>query len=518
MQNQAPKRGKVISLRGRRAGLLAGAMALGIAGAFTAQTAIPFQQALAAPVDVQNAGPVDFTSVVKAVQPAVVSVRVKEEIQPQMMGFRGNGNGDSGNFEDFFNSLPKDSPLRRFFKGFGGQGQSEGNTPQRKHQYGMAQGSGFFITDDGYLVTNHHVIDHGTEFTVIDNDGKEYSAKLVGADKRTDLALLKVDSDKKFTYVKFADDAPQVGEWVVAIGNPFGLGGSVTAGIVSARGRDIGAGPYDDFIQIDAPVNRGNSGGPAFNMKGEVIGVNAAIYSPSGGNVGIAFAIPASTASDVIMDLEKGGKVVRGWLGVQIQPVTEDIAESLDLKDPHGALVSEVQDDSPAKAAGLETGDTILSVDGKSIKDPRELSRVIAAYDPDTDVKVSLWRNGKEKDVEVKLGRLKDTASADNPNGLVEPSNATLNELGLALTTAKEAGMEGDGVVIAEVDPDGPAADKLLNQGDRILEVAGTKVSTPEDVVKAVDVAKKDGRKAVLFRVERGDNTRFVALPMKKVG
>ncbi|WP_417680171.1 Do family serine endopeptidase [Roseibium sp.] len=517
MQNQTPKRGKVISLRGRRAGLLAGAMALGVAGILTAQTVIPNQAALADPVKVESAGPVDFTNVVKSVQPAVVSVRVKEELEPRMMGF--NGNGDNGSFNDFFNGLPKDSPLRRFFRDFGGQGQSEGATPPRKHRYGMAQGSGFFITEDGYLVTNHHVIDKGTEFTVIDDNGKEYSAKLVGADKRTDLALLKVDADKKFTYVKFADDAPQVGEWVVAIGNPFGLGGSVTAGIVSARGRDIGAGPYDDFIQIDAPVNRGNSGGPAFNMKGEVIGVNAAIYSPSGGNVGIAFAIPASTASDVIMDLEHGGKVVRGWLGVQIQPVTDDIAESLDLEDTRGALVAQVQDDSPAQAAGLKTGDTILAVDGKSIKDPRELSRVIAAYDPDTEVKVSLWRDGKEQDVEVKLGRLSDTtASADTPDSQIEPSKATLDDLGLALTTAKEAGMDGDGVVIADVDPDGPAAEKQLSQGDRILEVAGTKVSTPEDVAKAVDAAKKDGRKAVLFRVERGDNSRFVALPMKKVG
>lgn len=516
MQNQFPKRGKVISMRGRRAGLLAGAMALGVAGVLTAQTAIPNQAALADPVKVENAGPADFSNVVKSVQPAVVSVRVKEEIEPRMMGF--GGNGSNGGFNDFFNGLPKDSPLHRFFRDFGGQGQSEGRTPPRKRQYGMSQGSGFFITEDGYLVTNHHVIDKGTEFTIIDNDGKEYSAKLVGADKRTDLALLKVDADKTFTYVKFADDAPQVGEWVVAIGNPFGLGGSVTAGIVSARGRDIGAGPYDDFIQIDAPVNRGNSGGPAFNMKGEVIGVNAAIFSPSGGNVGIAFAIPASTASDVIMDLEHGGKVVRGWLGVQIQPVTDDIAESLDLKDTRGALVAQVQDDSPAQEAGLKTGDTILAIDGKSIKDPRELSRVIAAYDPDTEVKVSLWRDGKERNVEVKLGRLTDTASADTPDSQVEPSRATLDDLGLALTTAREAGVDGDGVVIADVDPDGPAAEKQLSQGDRILEVAGQKVATPEEVVAAIDAAKKDGRKAVLFRVERGDNSRFVALPMKKVG
>ncbi len=227
-------------------------------------------------------------------------------------------------------------------------------------QYGISQGSGFFISDDGYLVTNHHVIENGTEFTVIDRDGKEYDAKLIGADKRTDLALLKVESDETFTYVDFAKEAPQVGEWTVAIGNPFGLGGSVTAGIVSARGRDIGAGPYDDFIQIDAPVNRGNSGGPAFNMHGEVIGVNAAIFSPSGGNVGIAFAIPASTAQDVIMELKDDGTVVRGWLGVQIQNVTDDIAESLGLEEARGAIVAEAQENSPAQKAGLRSGDTIL--------------------------------------------------------------------------------------------------------------------------------------------------------------
>lgn len=498
-------------LRKHRAKLLAGAMALGIAGLMTAQTAIPSQLALADPVEVTAATPADFSHVVKAVQPAVVSVRVKQEIdQPRMMNFGGNG------FQDFFGDLPKDHPLRRFFKEFGGNGQNDNGQRPRKHQYGMSQGSGFFISADGYLVTNHHVIDKGTEFTVIDNAGKEYDAKLIGADKRTDLALLKVDADKDFTYVKFAGDAPIVGEWVIAIGNPFGLGGSVTAGIVSARGRDIGAGPYDDFIQIDAPVNRGNSGGPAFNMKGEVIGVNAAIFSPSGGNVGIAFAIPASTANDVIMELKNGGKVVRGWLGVQIQGVSKDIAESLGLEDAKGAIVAEVQDGSPAEDAGLKSGDTILSVDGKGIKGPRELSKVIAAYSPDTKVDVTVWRGGEKKDIEVKLGRLKDTASASNPASPAEPDQTTLDDLGLALTTAQEAGMDGKGVVIADVNPDSPAAEKQLSRGDLILEVGGEKVSTPEDVVAAIKNAEKDGRKAVLFRVERENNSRFVALPMAK--
>ncbi|MEL7525226.1 MAG: trypsin-like peptidase domain-containing protein, partial [Pseudomonadota bacterium] len=313
MQN----RGSVSLLRSRRAKLLAGVVALGAAGALTAQTLVPSQLAQAEPVRVDAAAPADFSDVVRTVSPAVVSVRVKQAAEPRMMNFNG-GNGGNG-FEEFFKGMPDGHPFERFFRDFGGRGGDEGRNERRSpRQYGMSQGSGFFISKDGFVVTNHHVIDRGTEFTVIDKNGDEYNATLIGSDKRTDLALLKVESDDEFTYVDFADDAPHVGEWTVAIGNPFGLGGSVTAGIVSARGRDIGAGPYDDFIQIDAPVNRGNSGGPAFNMNGEVIGVNAAIFSPSGGNVGIAFAIPASTAQDVIMELKNDGTVVRGWLGVQI--------------------------------------------------------------------------------------------------------------------------------------------------------------------------------------------------------
>ncbi|MEP0235117.1 Do family serine endopeptidase [Roseibium sp.] len=496
-------------LRSRRTRLLAGAMALGVAGVLSAQTVIPNQFALADAVKVDVAGPTDFSPVVTAVQPAVVSVRVKQEVEPRMMNF-GGGRGGS-----FFEDLPKDHPLQRFFRQFGEQGQSQnrGGERQQPRQYGMSQGSGFFISEDGYLVTNHHVIDKGTEFTIVTDDGKEFDAKLIGADKRTDLALLKVDADREFTYVKFADDAPHVGEWVVAIGNPFGLGGSVTAGIVSARGRDIGAGPYDDFIQIDAPVNRGNSGGPAFNMKGEVIGVNAAIFSPSGGNVGIAFAIPASTATDVIMDLRDDGSVVRGWLGVHIQGVSDDIAESLGLDEASGAIVADAQDGGPAEKAGLKSGDTILSVEGAKVEGPRELSKIIAAYEPDTDVDITVWRNGKEKTIEVTLGKLPEAekvASAET----VAPERTSLDDMGLELVTADEAGVDGEGVVIAEVDPSGAAAEKGLRRGDRIVEVAGTAVKTPSDVVKAVADAEENGRKAVLFRIENNDATRFVALPM----
>ncbi|WP_428673422.1 Do family serine endopeptidase [Roseibium sp.] len=500
----------VSPLRSRRAKLLAGVVALGAAGLMTAQTVVPSQLAFADAVRVDAAAPLDFSDVVKAVSPAVVSVQVKQAIEPRMMNY---GGGDS--FEEFFKGLPDGSPFRRFFRDFGGQGGENGHGKRPSpRQYGMSQGSGFFISDDGYVVTNNHVVENGTEFTVIDRDGKEFQARLIGADKRTDLALLKVDSDKTFTYVDFADDAPEVGEWTVAIGNPFGLGGSVTAGIVSARGRDIGAGPYDDFIQIDAPVNRGNSGGPAFNMHGEVIGVNAAIFSPSGGNVGIAFAIPASTAQDVIMELKNDGTVVRGWLGVQIQNVTDDIAESLGLEEARGAIVAEAQDNSPAKKAGLRSGDTILAVDGTEVKGPRDLSKIIAAYEPDTKVEITVWRDGSEQDVTVTLGRLQEQEQKVAAAVDAEDAKTSLDDLGLVLTTKAEAGMEGEGVVIAEIDPDSPAAEKRLSEGDVILEVAGMKVNEPSDVLKALEKAEKDGRKAVLFRVESNNTTRFVALPM----
>ncbi len=307
-----------------------------------------------------------FANVVEAVSPAVVSVRVRTSRQEVAdNGFQFNMPG----FED----LPDDHPMKRFFReferrGFGGQPESGPRSRARP----VSQGSGFFISEDGLLVTNNHVVDNGADFTVIMDDGTEFDAKLVGTDPRTDLAVLKVDSDREFTYVEFADDSQiRVGDWVVAVGNPFGLGGTVTAGIISARGRDIGAGPYDDFIQVDAAVNRGNSGGPTFNLNGEVIGINTAIFSPSGGNVGIAFAIPASLASEVISDLIRDGAVSRGWLGVQIQPVTTDIAESLGLDRCTRARSSiRSAGQSPgAKKAGIEAGDVIVAVDGETVED-----------------------------------------------------------------------------------------------------------------------------------------------------
>ncbi|WP_244293201.1 Do family serine endopeptidase [Stappia sp. TSB10P1A] len=493
----------------RRAGLVAGALALGLAGAMSLQTVVPGQFALADPVRVETEAPQNFAPVVSAVKPAVVSVRVRTDETPRMMSSR---DGGIPGFED----LPQDHPLQRFFRRFGGEPfGSEQRREQQPRRHGMSQGSGFFITGDGYLVTNEHVVANGKTFTVITDDGNEYEAKLIGADKRTDLALLKVDSaGQTFTYVEFAPEAPQVGEWVVAVGNPFGLGGSVTAGIVSARGRDIGAGPYDDFIQIDAPVNRGNSGGPAFNVKGQVIGVNAAIFSPSGGNVGIAFAIPASTASTIVKDLQKDGTVVRGWLGVQIQPVSKDIAESVGLKDAKGAIVADAQGDSPARKAGIRSGDTILSVDGQSVDGPRDLARMIAAYPPETEVTLNVWRDGREQDVKVILGRLQDDGPA---TAAVQPTGkdtAFVDSLGMELAAASAMGAGERGVVITDIPADSPAAEKGLQRGDVILEVAGQPVSNPGEVAGAALAASENGRKSVLLRVERNNASRFVAVPV----
>jgi serine protease Do len=350
------------SARARRLrnALLASAFTVGIAGAAgTGALLSDSHVALAEQVQVTAPTVADFTSVVEAVKPAVVSVQVKTEV----------ADVSNRRMMEGFDDLPPDHPLNEFFRRFGGPDNfgfefrdRDGRGPHHPRR-GLSQGSGFFVSEDGYLVTNAHVIEGGREYTVTLDDGTEADAELIGTDKRTDLALLKVDGDN-FKYVTLAKEAPKVGQWVLAIGNPFGLGGSVTAGIISADGRDIGSGPYDNFLQIDASVNRGNSGGPAFNIKGEVVGVNTAIFSPSGGNVGIAFAIPAAMVEEVVQDLRDDGTVTRGWLGVQIQPVTEDIAESLGIESTDGAIVADAMADGPAAGAGIQTGDIITEVNG----------------------------------------------------------------------------------------------------------------------------------------------------------
>jgi serine protease Do len=374
----------------------------------------------------------------------------------------------------------------------------------------QSQGSGFIISPDGYVVTNNHVVENASgDVSLTLDDGRSVTASVVGSDPKTDLALLKIKDAGPFKAVSFSSAAPRVGDWVIAVGNPFGLGGTVTAGIVSARGRDIGAGPYDDFLQIDAPVNRGNSGGPAFNANGDVVGVNTAIYSPSGGSVGIGFAIPAEVARDVIAALKDKGAVARGWMGVQIQPVTDEIADSMGLRSNKGALVAETQPNSPALAAGLRSGDVIVAVNGDRIESPRELSRRIAAMGPEARVELTYLHAGAEKTTSVRLAAPPNDAPARlEPARLAEP-DAPLKPLGLTLAPARNGEA---GVAVAQVEPEGAAARQGLRPGDVILEAAGQPVARPADVQGAFAAARKEGRKAVLLRVRSGEAVRFVAL------
>ncbi|HEV7319458.1 MAG TPA: Do family serine endopeptidase [Ensifer sp.] len=480
-------------------------------------------QSFAEAVKVEAPSVPSFANVVDAVSPAVVSVRVQSRANP----VSDEGNGFSFDFNGRgFDELPDDHPLKRFFKEFGPRdGDRADRGPGRRNPHGegrlrpTSQGSGFFISEDGYLVTNNHVVSDGAAFTVILNDGTELDAKLIGKDSRTDLAVLKVDDKRKFTYVGWADDSKvRVGDWVVAVGNPFGLGGTVTSGIISARGRDIGSGPYDDYLQVDAAVNRGNSGGPTFNLSGEVVGINTAIFSPSGGNVGIAFAIPAATAKDVVADLIKDGSVSRGWLGVQIQPVTKDIAESLGLAEASGALVVEPQTGSPGEKAGIKKGDVVTALNGDTVKDPRDLARKVAAIRPGTTVDVALWRNGKSETVKLEIGTLpkdeKDAAkSDDSQTDEAQPSSEqALADLGVTVVPSDD----GKGVTIASVDEDSDAGDRGLKQGEKIVSVNNQEVKSADDILKVMTAAKKDGRSKALFQIEADNGSRFVALPIDK--
>jgi serine protease Do len=460
--------------------------------------------------------PAGFADLVTKVKPAVISVRVKisATAEPAMMQENGQEND---NDEQQIPAQPG-SPLDRFLQQFGdqfGRQPGRGNTAPQRHDTLTGEGSGFFISADGYAVTNNHVVDHAKSVQVTTDDGTIYTAKVVGTDPKTDLALIKVDGKNDFAYVKFADHLPQVGDWVVAVGNPFGLGGTVTAGIVSARGRDIGAGPYDDYVQIDAPINKGNSGGPAFDVDGNVIGVNTAIYSPSGGSVGIGFDIPADTAKLVVAQLKDKGHVTRGWLGVQIQPVTAGIADSLGLKKAAGAMVDEPQSGSPAARAGIESGDVITAVNGAAVKDARDLARTIGTMAPDSSVKLDIVRQGQQKTVSLALAQMPaDQKDASADSGSAQPSSG-VPHLGLQVAPASEvAGSGVKGVVVTAVDPDGPAAEQGFAAGNVILDVGGKPVATAGDVRSALTDAKAQGKHQVLMRVKMGDATRFVALPL----
>jgi serine protease Do len=437
----------------------------------------------------------------------VISVRVKVEAKAQAMSL----DGDQSN--------PQGSPYEQFFRQFGqpdGQGQGIPRK-QRPHGFSMGQGSGFFISADGYAVTNNHVVEKASDVEITTDDGKTYPAKVIGTDPRTDLALIKVDGRDDFPVAKLAAKTSRVGDWVLAVGNPFGLGGTVTAGIVSARGRDIGAGPYDDFVQIDAPVNKGNSGGPTFDVDGQVVGVNTAIFSPTGGSVGIAFAIPAETVKTVVAQLKDKGFVQRGWIGVEIQPVTQDIADSMGLKKTEGALVAELQADSPATKIGIQAGDVILSINDSPLKDARDLAKKIGGMAPGSSVKIGLLHKGSEKTVSLILGELPKVKQARADAGEPDRVGADVPKIGLSLAPAANVNGAGNmGAVVTDVDPDGIAADHGFKTGDVILDVGGKVISNPGEVRAAMVAAHSDGKSRVLMRVKSGEATRFVAIPVGK--
>jgi serine protease Do len=461
------------------------------------------------------AQPVGFADIVEHVKPSVISVKVNIS---EKASAKDDNNDDS--------PFQPGSPMERFFRRFGGpDGLPPGmrGNPRGGHGAVTGQGSGFFISADGFAVTNNHVVDGADKVEVTTDDGKVFKAKVIGTDARTDLALIKVEGGSDFPFAKLSDGKPRIGDWVLAVGNPFGLGGTVTAGIVSASGRDIGNGPYDDFIQIDAPVNKGNSGGPAFNTEGEVMGVNTAIYSPSGGSVGIAFSIPASTVKSVIAQLKDKGSVSRGWIGVQIQPVTADIADSLGLKKAEGALVAEPQASGPAAKAGIESGDVITAVNGESVKDARELARTIGGLPPGVSVKLNVLHKGSDKVVNLTLGQLPNTleAKADNDNNDDDKGSATkgtdVPKLGMTVAPANSvAGAGKEGVVVTEVDPKSAAAERGFKEGDVILEVAGKTVTNAGEVREAINAARSDNKNSVLMRIKSGGSSRFVAVPLAK--
>jgi serine protease Do len=443
----------------------------------------------------------NFVNLVQAVKPAVVSVRVKSDVTPQVTSEDGGSNPFEG------------TPLEPFFRQFGTPGQGEQGQGLR-HQYVQAQGSGFFISPEGHIVTNNHVVANAVQLQIVKDDGTVLDAKVIGTDPKTDLALLKVEGKNAFPFVSFADDLPKTGEWVIAMGNPFGLGGTVTAGIVSAMGRDIGSGPYNDFLQIDAPVNRGNSGGPTFNMDGRVIGVNTAIYSPSGGSVGIAFDIPATTVKPVIAQLKERGFVERGWIGVQVQPVTKEIADSLGTKETEGALVSGTQPDSPAAMAGLKVGDVITTLNGSKVKDSRDLARQVAGMAPNSPVEVGFVREGKQDTAKVTIAQLKDQPKPNRETAPQSGANPQSSRLGIAVApAARVMGIGEQGVAIIRVEPSGKGAEAGLRPGDVIVQLGGKEVSSPDEVTRALDAATAQKKQHVLALVRRNDREMFIALP-----
>lgn len=468
-------------------------------------------------------GPDGIADIAEKVIDAVVNISTSQTVDAN------KGGGDRGAMPQ----LPPGSPFEEFFDDFfknrRGGGPKGGERSEAQPRKTNSLGSGFIVDTSGVVVTNNHVIADADEINVIMNDGTKIKAELVGVDKKTDIAVLKFKPVKPLIAVKFGDsDKLRLGEWVIAIGNPFSLGGSVTAGIVSARNRDISQGPYDNYIQTDASINRGNSGGPLFNLEGEVVGVNTLIISPTGGSIGLGFAVPSKTVAGVVDQLRQFGELRRGWLGVRIQQVTDEIAESLNIKPARGALVAGVDDKGPAKPAGIEPGDVVVKFDGKDVKDPKDLSRVVADTAVGKEVDVVVIRKGAEETKKVTLGRLEDPdkvkeASAKTKDEPPAEKPVTQKALGLDLATLSKD-LRGKykikdsvkGVIITGVDGTSDAAEKRLSAGDVIVEVAQEAVSNAADVKKRLDQLKKDGRKSVLLMVANGEGElRFVALSMQ---
>jgi serine protease Do len=468
-------------------------------------------------------GPDGIADVAEKVIDAVVNISTSQTVEAKV--------GGSGEGRGAMPQLPPGSPFEEFFDDFfknrrGGPGGNQKGGDLQPHKTNSL-GSGFIVDTSGIVVTNNHVIADADEINVIMNDGSKFKAELVGVDKKTDLAVLKFKPTKPLVAVKFGDsDRLRLGEWVIAIGNPFSLGGTVTAGIVSARNRDINSGPYDSYIQTDAAINRGNSGGPLFNLDGEVIGVNTLIISPSGGSIGIGFAVPSKTVAGVVDQLRQFGELRRGWLGVRIQQVTDEIAESLNIKPARGALIAGVEDKGPAKPAGIEPGDVVIKFDGKDIKEPKDLSRVVADTAVGKEVDVVIIRKGAEETRKVTLGRLDDGDKAVQASVKSQPEPekpVTQKALGLDLATLSKDLRSRykikdsvKGVIITNVDSTSDAADKRLSPGEVIVEVAQEAVSNAADVKKRVDQLKKDGKKSILLLVSNADGElRFVALSVQ---
>jgi serine protease Do len=498
-----------------RVRLLAGAAVATVLG-MAAVTALPTISPAdtTPPAAVQGfvaSAPSSFADLAAKVSPAVVNISSTHEVENQ---------GPNG-MEGMPFNFPPGSPFEEFFKQF----QQQMPQQQRARKVNSL-GSGFIIDASGHIVTNNHVVDGAKDIEVTLTDGSEYPAEVIGTDAKTDLALLKVEAKTALPFVSFGDsDKMRIGDWVMAVGNPFGLGGTVTAGIVSARGRDIHEGPYDDFLQIDAAINQGNSGGPTFSTDGSVIGINTAIFSPSGGSVGIGFAIPSNLAKPIIAELKEQGRVDRGWLGVSIQPLTPDLAQGMGLEADEGALISSVMDDSPAAAAGLKSGDVVVRFGEHEIESPKDLSRVVADTASGSTVPVQVWRDGAEHTVEVKVAEMKEeVASAAQPNEESGPAASdTVDQLGATLApvndlTRQQFGLSEDakGVVIADLEQDSALAEQGVRPGDVIERVNDRKIANPADVAKALQEAQADKRSVAVMLIESDGNDRFVAVQISQ--